>query len=189
MFYPIKDNKFTIEIYDMDLNKIKMLNDNNIIEQKSNSIVFTGIINNDNFEGIIGYEDESVLNLYFNNIQFYCFTSPKMVKAIDMKELTNIGNKINLYGFSNTQKLELECMNYNTIENYWFYNAKVYDNNKIIKMGTGKLYQDVMTLILNFDDNTHLQGIITPLGNNKSIGISMKPGAVFSDRLVYYFDR
>lgn len=189
MFHPIKDNKFTIEIYDLDLNKIKTVYDTTILEQKTNSIIFTGIINNDKFTGrMFG----NTLWLYLPTVSIYGYTIPKMVKPIDTKELTDTGAKINLYGFSNTQKIELECMGIMKEEyyNYWSYNAKLYDNDKVIKTGSGKLrlVQNEKIMWIGFDDNVYLRGIITPVESDKTIGIVLEQELNF-DSVVYYFGK
>lgn len=185
LVHPIKDDKFTIEIYDLDLNKIKTLYDNTVRERGlDNVIYFLGIFDNEKFSGMI-YRNK--LTLIFNIGTLNGFTAPKMVKAIDIKEFTNTGDKINLYGFSNTQKIELECTGNNVKEersddNQYFYNAKLYDHDKIIKSGSGRIYRDAMLFVVEFED-TYFRGHVTPLYLNRTIGIYTDE----LDGIIYYF--
>ena len=105
-----------------------------------------------------------------------------MVKQVNNKDFINVGDKINVYGFSNTQKIELNCISVGNFEIK--YNATLYDNNKVINTGEAILYPDDYKIGIYFPD-FKIQGDIVPAHlymKDTSIGIVM-------GKAIYYLSK
>src|SRR5579872_4366775 len=132
-----KNDQFDLEIYDLNLNKILSLYN---IQAKINELQgekYGYSFELPEYKFICGVVYASSQRLSYQSIDHKesgtAFLIPKMVKPVNLSDITKIGDTINLYGFNENQKIKLTC---SSVGDYAIqYDAVFYDNNKIIRTG------------------------------------------------------